>query len=215
VKRPVQQGKDELFDGLVPYAIKLGGMLARLRRLEHVAEDAACVALRALVQARAAYDPEKGKLRPYAAEWIRREVGAYLDDQAAQVQRERPLDPRGWDEEDAAAEVHPSLVMEELVDDATEVLVDLYVAEDLRSHGEAALLTKEAREALHREVAALAEDDRRLVEMHWFEEKTWAEVGAALGVADRTARERDQRIRALLRERLILWDRVRPIRRKP
>jgi len=82
-----------------------------------------------------------------------------------------------------------------------EALLESYVGDELRSNGEAGLLTRESWDALHREIGGLTPEDRRLVELRYWDRRTWEEVGAALGVADRTARERDLRIRERLARR--------------
>ncbi len=207
-------GEDsDALDSLVELAVRIAGKLAVRRGLSHYADEAMGVALTALARAMAAHDPGIGKLRRYAAVWVLKEVNAELDGEAERCAVERGERGERGEHEDAEG-VHPSLVADEITLDVMDPLLDLYVGEALRSDGEAVFLKKEACGALHREIADLPEDDRRLVELHWFEGRSWKEVGAALGIADRTARERDQKIRAYLKERLVAWDRVRPLRRK-
>jgi DNA-directed RNA polymerase specialized sigma24 family protein len=74
-------------------------------------------------------------------------------------------------------------------------------------------LTREAFAALNREIARLDADHQRLIAMRYWEERTWEAVAAALGIDDRTARKWDVRIRERLRDGLIAWETVRPLKR--
>ena len=108
---------------------------------------------------------------------------------------------------------HPAIATDELAGDAVDALLSVYTGEELRSNGEAKLLTREAWTCLHREIELLDPADRRLVELRYFEEMRWEEVAKELGMTERNAQKHDARIREILRDRLIAWYRVRPLRR--
>jgi RNA polymerase sigma factor (sigma-70 family) len=199
----------EGFDTLMPWAIGIGRRIVLRRGMLHHAKEIARVALSALCEALARHDPAVGKLRPFAAMWIVGEVNKALDREQEREANEVPI------EEADRHDVHPTLHGEELVDDLVDGLLSLDIDEELRASCEAKLIKKEALAALHRAIESLEADDRRLVALHYWEEQTWKEVAQELGIAETTARERDARIRATLLSRIVAWDRVRPIRRKP
>jgi RNA polymerase sigma factor (sigma-70 family) len=196
-------------DALVPWAIGIGRRIVLRRGMLAHAGETARVALLALSEALARHDPAVGKLRPFAAMWIVGEVNKALEKEQEREAFEVPI------EEADHHDVHPTLRGEELVDDLVDGLASLYVDEELRMNGEARLLKREAHAALHRAIESLEAEDRRLVELHYWEERPWRQVAEELGIAETTARDRDARIRATLLSRIVAWDRVRPLRRKP
>jgi RNA polymerase sigma factor (sigma-70 family) len=206
--REEREGREGL-DTLMPWAIGIGRRIVLRRGMLAHAGEIALVALLALSEALARHNPAVGKLRPFAAMWIVGEVNKALEKEQEREANEVLL------EEADRHDVHPTLRGEELVDDLVDGLASLYVDEELRTNGEARLLKREAHAALHRAIESLAAEERRLVELHYFEERPWREVAEELGIAETTARDRDARIRATLLTRIVSWDRVRPIRRKP
>jgi RNA polymerase sigma factor for flagellar operon FliA len=196
--------------GLIRLALRIATKLGRAAGLLHYEDDLIGVALAGLTRALAGHDPSIGPLEPYAARWIAGEVRNAVRAEAERVATERPLE-----EADDGHDTHPLLRAEERAHDVVDTLLSGYVGAELRAQGEAGLIRRETWAALHGEIDRLAPEDRRLVELRYWEELTWAEVGAALGIADRTAREHDLRIRERLKDALILLDRVRPFRRGP
>jgi RNA polymerase sigma factor (sigma-70 family) len=149
--------------------------------------------------------PSKGALTPYAAEWMAGEVRGAIEKERTRAGHEAPLaDERP---------THPILLGEELAADVFHLLLSVYVGDELGSNGEAELLTREAFAALNREIARLDADHQRLIALRYWEERTWEAVAAALGIDDRTARKWDVRIRERLRDGLIAWETVRPLKR--
>ena len=191
---------------LILLARRIAQRLATARGMLHHADELQGVALVALARAIAAHDPKKGKLKPFAAQWIAGEVHAALDKEERHADLFGPADP---------GDTHPSIRAEELTRGVVDTMFSLHVGDELRAGGEAGFVTRETWAALKREVDRLAPEDRRLVALRYWDGHTWSEVGAALGLAERTAREHDARIRTHLAEALIALDRVRPLRRPP
>jgi RNA polymerase sigma factor (sigma-70 family) len=203
---------DEIADEtplLLSLALRITRKLSRAHDLGHYEDELAGVALAALARALAGHDPAKGPVRPFAAVWIAREVRHAIRDEQERAAVEVSLG------EGDDPETHPALRAAERAHDVVDTLLSVYLGEELRAQGEAALLMRETWAALHREVDRLAPDDRRLVELRYWRELPWKEVCAALGIAERTGRAWDQRIRERLQDALILLDRVRPFRRAP
>jgi RNA polymerase sigma factor (sigma-70 family) len=200
--------KRQELEALMRWAIGVGRRVVLRRGMLRHAEEVARVSLLALSEALARYDASAGELKPFAAMWIVGEVNKALDKERDRDEHEVPADDAGHHD------VHPSLRGEELVDDIVDGIVSLYVDEELRTNGEARLLKREAHAALHRAIDLLEAEDRRLVELRYWEEQTWREVAEELRISETTAKERDVRIRAALLTQIIAWDRVRPLRRK-
>jgi RNA polymerase sigma factor (sigma-70 family) len=74
--------------------------------------------------------------------------------------------------------------------------------EDHRAHGEARLLRQEASEQLHEAVERLPPEDRRLVELRYFQGLEWKQVALELGLPERTVKDHDLKIRRRLRAHL-------------
>jgi RNA polymerase sigma factor (sigma-70 family) len=193
---------------LTRWAVGIGRRIVLRRGMLRHAGEIACVAVSALCEALARHDPSVGELKPFAAMWIVGEVNGALDKEAERAAHEVPLDDLGHDE------LHPALRGEVLVDDIVDALLSLYVDEELRTNGEAKLIKREAHAALHRAIESFEADDRRLIELRYWEDRPWQQVAQELGIGETTARERDTRIRAALLERIVAWDRIRPFRRK-
>jgi RNA polymerase sigma factor (sigma-70 family) len=183
---------------LTPWALRIAWRIAARRGQLHYKEDLGAVALYALSRAIDAHDPAEGEIKPFAAAWIRGEVNNAADEEAGH-----------------AESLPPALHVEELAHEVLEALLDLYVGEALRSHGEAVFLRAESAAALLRQLDDLDAEDRRLVDARYWQGCKWKEIAAQLGVSDRVAKERDHRIREHLRKALLAWDRIRPLRRRP
>jgi RNA polymerase sigma factor for flagellar operon FliA len=189
--------------------LRLAHRLAARAGLAHYADELCGVALHGLARAVSDHEDEKGALLPYAATWMR---GAILEE----IEREKEHARRFEPVEDALAPAHPAVRTEELSGAAVDTLLAIYVGEELRAQGdaEAQSLTREAFAALHREVGRLPPEDRRLVELRYWDELSWEAVAQGLGVHETTARDRDTRLRERLRDGLVAWDRLRPIGKK-
>lgn len=185
---------------------RIAHRLAASKGLLRHEDDLRGVAWTALSEALAGYDPSKGEITPYAAEWMAGEVRGAIEKIQKQSAHEGPSE--------GDRSTHPTLLSEELGADVVHVLFSVYVGEELSSTSEAELLTREAFAALHREIARLDPPDQQLVALKYWEDRTWIEVGAALGIDERTARKWDTRIREKLRDALIAWETVRPLRRR-
>jgi RNA polymerase sigma factor (sigma-70 family) len=202
--------EEEKLDDLIPWAIRIGVRIAYRRGQGYRKGDLGEVAIYALGRACAAWDRSEGALKPFAARWIAGEVRKDAKDEAERRQHWAPLVAT-----DDPEELPPALEVEEVACDVLEALLDVAVFETLATGGEAEVLRKEVVEALHREIGHLDDEDRRLVELRYFEDQTWPDVAKAFDIALSTVHERDARIREHLRKALLAWDRVRPLRRGP
>jgi RNA polymerase sigma factor (sigma-70 family) len=190
---------------LMRLGTRIARRLAASKGMLRYEDELRGVAWSALSEALAGYDPSKGALAPYAAEWMAGAVRGAIEKEQTRAGHEAPLaDERP---------THPILLGEELAADVVHLLLSVYVGDELGSNGEAELLTREAFAALNREIARLDADHQRLVALRYWEERTWEAVAAALGIDDRTARKWDVRIRERLRDGLIAWETVRPLKR--
>jgi RNA polymerase sigma factor for flagellar operon FliA len=204
----VSRDEAEPFEALLPWAMGIGWRAAVRSGMLHMRDDFAGVAALALVRAHAGYDKEEGEFRPFARAWVAGELRKAIKQEAEHLANEEPA---ADDDTDA---VQPSAAAEELAGDIVDALADYFVGEELRGGPDVQLITREAHTALRQEVERLPPEDRRLVELRYWEGLTWDRIAAELGVPKRTLQYGDARIRALLRERLVSWCRVRPLRRR-
>lgn len=193
---------------LMSLAIRIARRLAAAGGVSDYTDELAGVACGAVASALAGHDPSIGSIEPYAAAWIAGEVKGAIEKETKRREHETPL-------REGREIRHPALRAEELVRDVVDAGLSSYVDEELRANGEAGLFKSETWAALHREIDRLEPEDRRLVKLRYWDELTWKEVAARLGIAERTAQERDERIRDRLQVALLNWDRVRPIRGRP
>jgi RNA polymerase sigma factor (sigma-70 family) len=202
-----QEQKDQELRLLLRWVLRVARRFAVVGGVLHYEDELVSIARSALARAYSAHDPGKGSFKPFATQWVVGELQGAIEDERRHMKHE------GHSED--VEPLHPALRAEALAGDTIDALLYLYVGEDLRTNGEAAFLKEEAYAALREEVARLPPNDRRLVELRYWEGLTWAEVGVDLGMADRTAREHDARIREQLQDMLLAWRRVVPFRRKP
>jgi RNA polymerase sigma factor (sigma-70 family) len=213
VSTPSTSPRDGVEGPPVARLLRLGFRIAHRQALArgmlHYEDELCGVAASALARAIAGYDSEKGEIVPFAAEWMYQEVAHAIKDERKRASREVPVQ-----DVEAPRPQHPALAVEELAGDTLDALFFLFVGEELITSGEAKLLTREAVAQLHREIAELDAAERQLVTLRYWDDLTWREVAAELGIAEATAKQRDARLRARLRDALIAWDRVRPLRRR-
>jgi RNA polymerase sigma factor for flagellar operon FliA len=195
-------------DALVPWALRMGARIAARLDVAHCTDDMGGEALYALSRAVDAYDREEGELLHFAAAWISRHVRR----EARREKRHQGVEVL-LGEGDETGGLPASLDVDEQAHEVLEALLDVSVGEELRMGGEAGVLRAEAFDALRRAIAELPVDDRRLVELRYWEDLSWPDVAVALGIGMRTAQEHHERIRERLRRTLLAWDRVRPMRR--
>jgi RNA polymerase sigma factor (sigma-70 family) len=190
-------------DALVGLALRMARRIARRRGMTHLGDELCSVAIEALGRALVAHDRPTGPIKPFAVVWIWREVNKAVAEEQQHAARE-PL-------YDVAA--YPGLRADEIAGDVADALIDLYADEELRSNGEAGFLAREAYAALRRTIEQLDHDDRTLVDLRYWQARTWEAIGDHFGITEKAARKRDERIREQLREALLAWDRVVPLRR--
>jgi RNA polymerase sigma factor (sigma-70 family) len=188
---------------LIDAGVRLAHRLAAKHELSHETDELCDVAMSGLARALAGHDPVEGPLGPYAMTWM---YGEILHEILRQKARPDRLPAEG----DALA--HPAVRVEALGGTVAETLLAAAVWEELRVHGDEVVLKREASAVLHREIGRLPEDEQRLLELRYWDRLTWEAVGRELGVNEKTARDRDDRILAKLHAALVVWDRVRPIK---
>jgi RNA polymerase sigma factor (sigma-70 family) len=193
---------------LIPLALGVARKLAARGGMQHFEDELGSVALSALAAALVGYDAGVGPVEPYAIAWVGGEVRKAID-------KERKRREVLYDDAEVPSANNPATQAEDLARDVVDAFLSGAVGAELRTNGEAELLRREAWAVLRAEVERLDAEDRQLVALRYWseEEPTWREVGAALGLAEVTAKKRDARIRERLRDALVAWDRVRPLRR--
>jgi RNA polymerase sigma factor (sigma-70 family) len=197
------------YEALLRLSLRIAHRYAAAKDMLYFEDELADVAASALARAINGHDPAKGPLKPYAVAWIVDEVKGAVRDEQERARHEVPLEETG-----APRSRHPVVRCEEVAGDLVDVLLSVYVGEELSSNGEAELLTRQAFAALHQEMGRLATEDQQLLALRYWEEKTWAGVAEVLGVSENAARKRDGILRARLHDGLIAWDRVRPIAKR-
>ena len=202
-----QEQKDQELRLLLRWVLRVARRFAVVGGVLHWEDELVSIARSALARAYSAHDPAKGSFKPFATQWVAGELKGAIEDERLHMKREG----RSEDVEP----LHPALQAEALASDTIDALLYLYVGEDLSTNGEAAFLKEEAFAAVRDEVGRLPPNNRRLVELRYWEGLAWAEVGVELGMAERTAQEHDARIREQLQDMLLTWRRVVPFRRKP
>jgi RNA polymerase sigma factor (sigma-70 family) len=194
---------------LIPLAVGMARRAAVRRGMIHIIDDLVGLSCAALVRALDAYDPAKGELKPFVTAWVAGEISNAVRKEARRTKRERPLGGGSETEE-----VHPLVRVEELGAEVVEAHRAWCIGEEARSNGEAQLIQRDTWQGLQGEIERLEPEDLQLVRLRYWESRTWKEVGAALGIGERAAWDRDAQIREQLREALLARERLRPLRRK-
>jgi RNA polymerase sigma factor (sigma-70 family) len=167
----------------------------------HWLDDLRSVAFLALSNAAQDYDARKAKFSTYA--W-RRVTGACLN--AAEKEHRRILRELVLDlAEEIRDDGQPADENEALdrIDAATAEVMDAFaVACAAVAGAEVELLRERTRADLEQALGALRPEDRRLFELRHRDGSTWQAAAEALGISERTAKDRDHRIRAALRKAL-------------
>lgn len=170
----------------------------------HLHDVLRSVAFEALSKAAHAFDPSRGvpfdKFAWYrivgelknaiGKESRRRSLEGAVLDAAAQIEDERPDHPDT--EDDAIAQ------LDGITAEVMAAFVVAAAAEEQRAHGEAGLLQREAQGELSLALSQLHPEDRRLVELRYWDDLPWEAVANCLGVAERTAKDRDLKMRRRL-----------------
>lgn len=169
-------------------------------------EDCEQTAYQALLEACPGYDPARGV--PFSVYAWKRVAGAVV----RSLTREAPLRRAGLEAALDAAES-----MRDTSDpfgdgdtDALNQLKDRYrtlvfarfvadVGERLRAHPEDALARARAFEALAAALRGLDAREARLIELRYWQDLSWAQVAAALGVHEKYATRMDEQLRRRLR----------------
>lgn len=198
----------EPIDALVQWARRIAIGISRARHLYHCADLAESAALEALSRALNRYDPERGEFRTYAVKGI---VGAVLDElgpEAGRLSVEAAFDAADGNVAPSEAAETWGAPADALAAAVMDALVAAFVGEELRLNGEARLINQELMGALHDYVDRLPGEDRRLVMLRYWEERTWEDVAIAMKMSDRRAREHDLRIRKRLKAALLSGERA-------
>lgn len=190
--------------GHVLLAQNIARSLTVIYAMFHIHDILRSVALEALSKAAHAFNPSRevpfekyawyriiGELKNAIGKEARRLSleGAVLD-AAARIEDERPVHPDAEDDtitqlDGITAEVMAAFVM-------------VCAGQEHRTQGEARLLQREAYANLEEAISHLAPEDRRLVQLRYWDDLPWEEVAERLGIPLRTATDHDQKIRRRL-----------------
>lgn len=172
---------------LVSWAKGIARALGKLSR--QLYDEAALngAALQGLHAALGRYDPARGVgFKLFARARI-----------AGQVRRTIKAERRRADREELLGDV--LLDLPDGAEPASEAVNAFFlycVAAEIDAGGEAACLRREAYAALHREIAPLAPQTKRLLRLRYGEGLPWKEVGAAVGLGEQAAKDEDRKLRA-------------------
>jgi RNA polymerase sigma factor for flagellar operon FliA len=190
----------------VPMASKIARVLAAVHDVDFYHDILRSTALEALTRTARRYDPARGVPFPSYA-WSRIS-GAVWD--AIKKEKRSPgflaaveaaediEDRSGWEDTDEAIVGQLDGIAAELM----EVFFMSSAGEEHRRNGEARLLQREAAARVNAGVARLDPEDRRLVELRYWQDLPWKEVAQHLGTPLRTVKDHDRKIRGRLEAEL-------------
>jgi RNA polymerase sigma factor (sigma-70 family) len=189
------------------WAKGLAYVLAQLGRQLHRVDEATSAAMAGLTDAIRNFEEAEGdpgerrmaRLKRFAAKRVAGEIRDALNAGRRVDAFEIAVDDAAFGPFDE--EVTPEQAVEGYVLGCT--------VEELHRDGEAGLLRREAYARLHRAVAQLPPEERRLLELHYWEDLPWSEVAQALGMPERTVGDHWLKLRVHLRKVLTTEDGVR------
>lgn len=194
--------------GHVRWAVRLTMGVAKAAGMSHRAEDLTGPALEAMTLAWRRYDRERGPFEAFAAKRIRGAVVRAIGSERRRASTEIGFDFDGAEAggaggvEDRASGGHARQIAARIMEAIT---VDC-LARDARA-GEATFLEPEAFERLHVELDGLSAEERRLLDLLYWHDATWEQVGQALGITSRAAEYRHAKLREKLKFAWLRWKR--------
>lgn len=163
-------------------------------------KDLRSTALEALSKCAFKFDPSRNvPFRGFAWRGIAGAVVNAIKAEAREHRFEAALDAAAFfkDEDPASSDTDEERIAQ--IDGITADAMDAYIlacaAQEDRMNGEAGLLEREAHVELKQAIARLPAEDRRLLELRYWDELPWNDVAARLGLPVRTAKDHEQKIR--------------------
>lgn len=185
----------------VPLAEKLCEHFLRRTRAGYLADDLRSAALQALHEAALAFDPARGV--PFAAFAWRRIDGALSDALRKESKHWRAAREDAYDAAEAVDDTSDPLAdgdaetvahVNAMADEVAAAAVLGLVGRALRATGDDGERLRatydRALRAAESALSRLPDEERRVLVLHHIEERTWREIGAALGCSERTAKRR-------------------------
>lgn len=201
----------ELAARYAPWARRIAISLVVIYDVGHLRDDLVGTALLTLSRVAESFDPSRGwRFETFA---YKRIAGEVLDEIGKELRhltflRAPMLDAslRSPGDGSDTGEVNPEESIEASLAKIDAILADAMSAavfgcmgEDRRSNGEARLIEHQADARLRGALGLLSPEERRLVELRYFEGLAWTQVALALDLPERTAKDRDHKIRRHLR----------------
>lgn len=178
---------------------------AALYRRFHDRDELVGAALEGLSRAACAFDPSRGtSFQAFAWKWVTGAIVGEIDGEARHLGRLRQRMVRAAPEIIGEGTPHEATA-DEAIDEIDRIAAALMEDGWLHAAGDeqaADLVPRALLADLKDALAALEAEDRRLVELRYFSEMPWRDVAQALGIPVGTAKDRDQRVRAVLRKKL-------------
>jgi RNA polymerase sigma factor (sigma-70 family) len=175
--------------------------------MEYYLDDLRATALEALSKSAFKFDPSRNvPFRGFAWRGIVGAVVNAIKDQAREQRFEVALDAAAFftEEDPASSDTDEERIAQ--IDGVTADAMDAFVlacgAQEDRMNGEAGLLEREAHAELKQAIARLPPEDRRLIQLRYWDELPWKDVAERLGLPERTAQDHEQKIRRHLRAAL-------------
>jgi len=186
----------------------IASSIAFSTNMNHRRDEFRSVAFEALSRASARYDPLNVKGASFSTYAWRRVTGAVFDavrKEAKRLSLEESLDAAEQIAEDGDSATEAGAIAQ--IDAGTAVIMAAFaascVASELHANGEAKLLERETFAEVERALADLPAVDRRLFELRNRDGMQWEEVVVRVGMKERAARDRCEKIRERLRRALV------------
>jgi RNA polymerase sigma factor (sigma-70 family) len=197
--------------GFARKAALIASSIAFSTNMNHRRDELRSVAFEALSRASARYDPLNAKGASFSTYAWRRITGAVLDavrKEATRLSLEESLDAAEHIAENGDSATEAGVIAQ--IDAGTATIMAAFaascVASELHANGEARLLEREAFAEAQRALADLPAVDRRLFELRNLDGMQWEEVVVLVGMKERAARDRCEKIRERLRRVLLRRD---------
>ena len=175
--------------------------------MDYYLDDHRSTALEALSKFAFKFDPSQNvPFRGFAWRGIAGAVVNAIKEQSRGHHFEVALDAAAFvkEEDPASSDTDEERIAQ--IDGVTADAMDAFVlacaAQEDRMNGEAGLLEREAHAELKQAIARLPPEDRRLIQLRYWDELPWEEVAEHLGLPERTAKDHEQKIRRKLRAAL-------------
>jgi RNA polymerase sigma factor (sigma-70 family) len=203
------KSEDELVVGALPWATKLARVICRVWRVRSpaIVKDAEQTACQVVVEKRPDYDDTRGSFEAYLWKPV---VGAVRRHLQREVFRGRTGFDDALEESDEVRDTRPlddPFAADDITDEALlkkwscvltfrRMMGDTRVAVQAQPENEA--LRAQVFRALNAALGGLEARHMRLLDLRYWQELTWKEVGDAMHLSDRQAKRIDEEIRERL-----------------